>query len=278
MQRKHALDCRSLRHLFCAIAIAGGIICAATPTVSAWQNDIKVSVAGISIARPKPNDEYGQSLVMGRSPGVEVHLRIESPTLHIIKVGESKGKTPKFTVVGGKALSAGERFSDFGFFSQIEEGGKAVTIPFSAAEIPPAGTGKLQVQGEIILTTGADPSTAEQKIVLKAGQKVTLGTIACEIEEVSEDSFGDAGTIVNFKSTQSLEMLQELAFVDEAGKEIESSGAGTSSFGFGGDMTYNTSYRLAGKPENVVAKVKFFKSTKDIPVKIDRTISLGLDD
>ncbi len=278
MRCKHNPIHQHLTHLYFVLAIACGILCSTATTANAWQTDVKVTVAGISIARPKPNDEYGQSLVMGRSPGVEVHLRFESPTLHIIKVGESKGKTPKLSVSGGKELSSGERFSDFGFFSQIDEDGKAVTIPFSAAEVPPSGTAKLQIQGEIILTAGADPTSAEQKILLKAGQKVTLGTIACEIEEVSEDSFGDAGTIVNFKSKQSLEMLQELTFADAAGKEIESSSAGTSSFGFGGDMTYNTSYRLAGKPENVVAKVKFFKSTKDIPVKVDRTISLGLDD
>lgn len=245
----------------------------------AWQNGTQVTIAGLSIARPKANDQFGMSQVMGRNAGIEVHLRIETSDLHIIKVAENKDKTPAISVAGGKTLAAGDRFSDIGFFSQVDEDGKAVTIPINASELPPAGTAKLQIKGEIILTTGSDPATAEQKFALKAGEMVQLGKINCELEEVNEDSFGDeSATIINFKSSESLSTLQEVKFFDAAGNEIESSPAGTSSFGFGGDMTYNTNYRLVGKPTEVVAKIKYFKSTKDVPIKIDRTFGVGLDD
>ncbi|HMO15752.1 MAG TPA: hypothetical protein PKD64_08770 [Pirellulaceae bacterium] len=235
--------------------------------------DVQASVIGIAINKPDPNSEYGQSLVFGRAAGVEVHLQVGTESMHIIAL-EAEGPGVGIEVPEGKKLEA-SRFSDISFGAQIDENGKSVRFSISSPEMPPTGTTKLLVKGSVVLLVGENPANAEQAFELKAGAKGKLGAIDVEIEEVGEDSFGEEGLTVSFKSTESLDTLKALRFFDEKGTEIESSPAGRYSFGFGNSKNHNTSYRLAGKHSKIQAKVEYFRETKKVNVPIEQEVTFG---
>ncbi len=236
-----------------------------------------VKAIGLSITLPDPDNEFGQSFVMGRSAGVEITLLVEDKDKFVISViDEGNDKTELKISADGKTLENKQDFSRIGFMSNISPDGHRVSLPAMASEVPPPGTKSLHVDGTIAILVGSDSKKETVAFKPVVDEKVKLGGIETKIASVEEQNFGEPMTVVNFESQQSLDTIQTIKFLDAEGKELQSSSGGSSSFGFGGQTTYSRSYQIAGSPKSLSAELTYFGSTKvaKIPVKFD--FGLGL--
>jgi hypothetical protein len=248
-------------------------------TGSSLAQDSKTTVkaVGLSITLPDPDNEFGQSFVMGRAAGVEVTLMVEDKNLFFLAVvDEGKDKTELKISVDGKPLENKQDFSRIGFMSNISPDGHRVTLPVNASEIPPAGTKELEVSGTIGIMVGSDSKKEKVSFKPVVDEKVKLGGIETKIASVEEQNFGEPTTVITFESQKSLDTIQSIKFLDEAGKEIQSSSGGSSSFGFGGQTTYSRAYQIAGSPKTLSAEIAYFGSNKTIKVPVDCRLDLGI--
>lgn len=246
------------------------------PLLSGLQSPPKAEIVGISVTRPAPESEFGGSMVPGRSPGVEVHLRIEDPKAFFISAGSEdqagEGKPAIFDSTG-KEFPAG---MSFGFNTSISEDGHAVTFPVSTPELPSSGASGLHVRGTVVLIAGRDSVTEETALTLTPGTEIRLGGVAAKLSTVEDNSFGEEGLMLGFESSKPFDAIQELVFLDEKGTVLESGSAGSGSFGFNDQMTYSRNYALVAKPEKVTLRVRYFKATEAVKIPVDLPVTLSL--
>ncbi len=244
-----------------------------TPSPSEAQDpSAKVSVVGLSLTLKDDDNIYS-----GPS-GVEVKLKIAGVTQRILKVAQEEDEASSISITtnDGKVLKNENAFSNSGFMANIAENGLSVTYPVSVSELPPSGTTSLKVKGNVKLIIGDDIQTMEAKFEPKVDTKVTLGAVETVIGSV-EKSFDEQGIVVEFKSKKSMESIAEIEFLDENGKQLESSSAGTSSFSFGGGSETSSYYQLNAIPKSLTAKVKYYRSTRELSVPVNVELDLGLE-
>ncbi len=251
-----------------ALALTWLGLSALNPGVSkAQESSITASVVGLTVNKNDDDDVYS-------GPNkVEVKLKFAGVAQRILKVEEDAAKPFSMTTNAGKVLK-GENMNA-GFMANIAEDGRSVTYPVSASELPPSGTTSLAIKGNVKLTIGDDLVTQDSKFEPKMDSKVTLGTVKTVIGNI-EKSFDEKGLVIEFKSKKSFESIAEIEFVDENGKPVESSSAGSSSFSFGDSAENSSFYEVSGAPKSLTAKVKFYRSTKAVSVPVDVELDLGL--
>ncbi|HMP78274.1 MAG TPA: hypothetical protein PKD54_02370 [Pirellulaceae bacterium] len=232
------------------------------------------------MAKLDPESEYGWSIVQGRNPGTEVHIRLSARGNTILSLGSADargGDQPRLMTVEGQALKPPRGGADFDFFSQISEDGQHCVFPLRSEELPPAGANQLKMAGKVKLTTGMDLQTKRVKMDVVKDAKVEVGEIRLTLSEVEDDMFGENAWLLTFQSSQSLATIKEIKFFSDGGAEIESSSAGSHSFGFGNQMTYGRSFRVMGKPASLQVEVRYYASTKEVEVPLEMTFELNLN-
>lgn len=245
--------------------------------VLAQESTAVVKAVGLSVNLPDPNSEYGGSYSMGRPSGIEVMVLAEDPKMFFISVvDDGPEKTALEISANGKKLKNEQGFSNFGFMSRISDNGHYVVVPVSATQVPPAGANSVKVTGKLILKTGADEKKEKVKFNVAVDESVKLGSVTTKITSVEEYNFGEATTNITFETNQSLDVISNIKFFDDQGKELESSSAGSSSFGFGDKMTYTRGFQIAGSPKNLNAEVTYFGSTRTVTVPVDLEVNLSL--
>lgn len=247
---------------------SGGTCQDATPTIKA---------VGMNIGLADPDSEYGGSYVLGRSAGIEITFMVEDKNSFFVSViDEGKEKSDLSLVVDGKKLDNTNSFSRIGFMSSISDNGQRVTVPVSATQLPPKGATSVKVTGKLVLMAGADEKTDKVSFKVAVGETVQLGPISTKISSVDEYDFGETVTNIAFETNQSMDVISSLKFLDENGKELETNSGGSSSFGFGDQMTYMRAFQVAGKPTALTAQVKYFGSTQTLTVPVDLDVDLSL--
>lgn len=241
------------------------------------QTGATVRVVALTVALPDPGSEYGGSYVLGRPAGVDVSIMVEDRNAFFLAVvDEGSEKTEVQLLAGGKPLENENRFSRLSFMSNISDNGQRVIVPISATELPPKGTTGLKAAGKLVLKVGDDEKVDKVAFKVAQGETVQLGPVAAKIASVESYDFGAAVTNVTFESTKPLDAISSIKFLDENGKEIETSPGGSSAFGFGDQMTYSRGFGVAGKPTSLTAEVKFFSKTRNVIVPIDVEVDLSL--
>jgi hypothetical protein len=248
------------------------------PQVLGQESLPKVRAVGLSLAVVDPDNEFGNSYVMGRQAGIEVVLMANDPQAFFVAVvDQGKEKTVLDLIADGKKLKDERGFSSIGFMSNISENGQRVTVPVTATQLPPKGTRSLKVSGTLVLRAGSEVKTDKSNFKVAEGESVKLGPVAARISGVEEYDFEGPMTTISFESNQSLEAISGLKFFLRDGKELESTSGGSSSYGFGDEMTYGRAFQIPGRPTELTVEVTYFGSTKTlaIPVDIDVDLSLG---
>ncbi len=257
--------------------LIGLLVFGVAPRASAVQSQPAVDVVGVSVSLPDPDNEYGQSLVPGRSPGVEVHVRVQDKSKTFIGVVDAENNPEAVTALhdgSGNAMAAGSSFGGFG--NNISEDGHSVTVQVSSSDVPPAGSNSLQVKGTVILLAGADEKTEDAALTLATDSTVKLGGIEAKVTQA--DAGGDEDSCwFGLEANKSFDTIAEFKFLDAAGKELEGQSMGDSSFGFGDEMTYQKNFSVAAKPgSKITVRIRYFKSTEEVKIPIDLAVSLGL--
>ncbi len=236
-----------------------------------------VKIVGLSVNLPDPNSKFGGSYVLGRPEGIEVTVMAEDSSAFFISVIDAgREKTELQVSADGKKLTNERAFGNIGFMSNISEDGRRVVVPVSATQVPPKGTKSLKVVGKLFLKAGADEKKEKVNFKVASGESVKLGPITTKISSVEDSNFGEPTTNITFETNQSLDVISGLKFLDGQGKELESSSAGSSSFGFGNQMTYSRGYQVQGKPRTLTVEVTYFASTRTISLPVDIEVDLGL--
>lgn len=236
-----------------------------------------IKVVGLSVNLPDPTNKFGGSYVLGRREGIEVTVMVEDANAFFISVmDEGKEKTELQVSADGEKLTNESGFGGNAFMSNISDDGRRVVVPVSATQLPPEGTKSLKVAGRLFLKAGADEKKEMVKMKVAAGETVKLGPITTKISSVEDSNFGESMTNITFETNQSLDVISGLKFLDAQGKEIKSSATGSSSFGFGNQVTHSRGYQLQGQPKTLTVEVTYFGSTRTISIPVDMDVTLSL--
>jgi len=258
-----------------------GIVVLLTPiassVASAQEPKPEIKAVGLSVNLEDPDNEYGGSYSLGRPAGVEVMIMAQDPKSFFLSViDDGEQKTALELSANGKKLKNEQGFSNIGFMSRISDNGRYVVVPVSATEVPAAGVHSLKVSGKLVLKAGSDEKKEKVKFKVAVDEKVKLGPVTTKISSVEEQNFGEPTTNIAFETNQPLDVIASVKFFDEQGKALEASPSGSSSFGFGDEMTYTRNFQIAGSHKSLNAEVAFFGSTRIVTIPVDLEVNLSL--
>lgn len=236
-----------------------------------------MKAVGLSVNLPDPDSEFGGSFSLGRQAGIEVILLAEDKkTFFIAVVDDGKEKTSLELSANGETLKNEQGFGNVGFMSRISEDGHRAVVPVSASQVPPPGTNTVKVSGRLVLKTGTEEKKDKVKFKVAVDEQVKLGPATTKISAVEAYDFGEPTTSITFETNQALDVISAIKFFDEQGKELEATPAGSSSFGFGDEMTYTRGFQVAGNPKSLSAEVTYFAATKLVTVPVDLEVNLSV--
>ena len=239
-------------------------------------------VVGLQIIREALGEEQNRLVPFNSfSAGTSLALAFESPTA-IIKFDEDASKLDSFTDGKGTDLltKAKGSFQNVGFgpFPKISEDGRLVLIEIVGGGVPAAGSTAIKAEGTLSLQTASQKKVVKsQPFDLVKGAAVKVGDIDLKLSRVEKPSFGDAALELEFETgNKAVTMLAGVKFLDPAGKELQSSSAGSSSMGFGNKYTYGRSFTLekpvAGK---VVLQFEVWTDLAEKKVPFSVTAGVG---
>lgn len=265
------------RRLVCLFAA----LLACSPAV-ARADGPAADVVGVAVAAPTP-DGKGQSAVFGRRPGVEITV-IATGNLKVLAYDPASSKLSSFVDDKGTDLSKTEGWGDLPWLSPFYSGSSSSADepepPFSfsivSSVMPAKGATTLTLDATIGLITGTDLKTDETKdVALTKGTKLKLGNIDVELSDVGK-SYDEKQTTLAFSTSSRLDAIQSVEFVDAAGKPIPSDENGRSTMSMNGDSTYSISYAVPHGTTKATLRVKYYATSKVVPLTIKRTIGVGL--
>ncbi len=269
------------------LVVAGAAVIVPAPaqnTSDAKANDdVTLQVAGLSVARARPNDEYNRSMAFGLPTGTAVHFAIDGGTRYFIEMDKDNSQLKTFTDDKGTVLAKPSKASAFGnkwmpFSPNISDDGNQVFFSVRSKELPADGAKTLTVKGSFTLLAGKDEKTAENQFTLADDEKVKLGTIDATLENVKKSSFGRTKAALTFKSNSSFAAIRSIVFHDAEGNEVKARRMGNYSSGIGGKKTYGLSFGLEEdlRDKKITVKVTYFNEVENVVIDLDETVTLGL--
>ena len=233
-----------------------------------------LEIAGLGISKKDPKSQFGQGLSPMKSPGLEVDIYFQLPEQTVLSLDQKQSKVT-ITTDQGTELSLAEMFD--GYF-QMRPGEDASTgvISIKSDELPDKKVNRLKLDGTLVLNVGRDLKTTESDLKLAEGTKIKLGTIDATVGQVGEAYNEPFKQSVELSSKKAFDSLAKIEFLDNKGNVIESGEGGSSSFGFGDDMTYSRTWQIASDAKAVKVKVSYHASSEAIKVPCKLEFGLGL--
>jgi hypothetical protein len=238
----------------------------------------QVTIAGLSVARPREGDKFGRSMAFGMNAGTHVSVVIHMGGRNILDVDNDASKLRKFADDKGTVLVKPGTDADewLGSFAHVADDGRSCAPTLTADKLPAAGAGRLHIDATLAVVCAENPKKVSTEMKLEKGQKVKLGPVEAEVKDIRERKFGDLKHQVTLSGTQSFAAIRKLAFLDADGKEIESKSAGGSRMTFGNRTSYSRSYALASLPDEVTFKIEYWQKIETVPVVVKADVGLGL--
>ena len=275
-----------------AIAYAAAVLAAAVG-VSFWtaggtagaapqddKNQPKVSIAGFSVARPRPDDKFNRAMAFGMQAGTRVSVHVALPGREIIDLDDDASTLAEFTDDKGTVLakpgSGGGFRSWLGHFAHVAEDRQSLTPDIHTRELPAKGATRLTLDATLAVVCGADPKTATVQAALSQGMAVKLGSVPTTISDVKVLTHGDRKLLVTFRSSQSFDPIRRLVFVGPDGKEHVAEPAGSTESSAGSRSVHTQSYGLAKKLDKATIKVDYFGAVETVKVPVKLNVTMGL--
>ena len=260
-------------------------------------------VVGLSVVKPDPQSKFGQSAVLGRQAGVEIHFRLAAPDRFVVTIDVDPKKPFSVTDHRGKLLSTDDDNRSLGFFAEIHSDGHGCRWVVKAAQIPPADATHLRLQGNLLLICGVQPKTVSGSVPLKQGQQFQLGQIPVTITRVGKPQppvmFGQLVQMfpaqqddfkwgVRFETTHAdrFKSIRDLKFLDSDGRPIKSRWRGSGDVciiapidpatGVAHDRGYYVEYELATQVSQLRYRATCFQKLETETVPVDTKVGLGL--
>ncbi|MFO0976367.1 MAG: hypothetical protein U0996_08205 [Planctomycetaceae bacterium] len=238
------------------------------------QDKSHIEIAGLSVGKKDPDSEFGQGLSMMRQPGLEVDVFFKLPGKTVLSIDDKKSAVVLSTA-DGKELPLEEMF-DSNYRLQLREEPSAGTISLKTGMLPDKKTSSLKLEGTFVFNVGSDLKTTDVELKLAQDSKVKFGPVDATVSQVGE-GFGDPfKQSFELSSKNSFESVAKVEFLDAKGDVIESAGAGSGSFGFGGDVTYSQSWQIASDAKAVKARISWFNKSESVKLPCRLEFGLGL--
>lgn len=257
--------------LFRIMLVAALPICS-IPCIA--QDTVKQEVVGLSFMKVDPESDFGQAFVLGHEGGTKVYVNVSIADSKILSIKSAKKSNISLTTDSGKKLKIDPN-ADIGFYSNISDEGTSVVVPVAAKELPPEGTKSISVEAKVVLVMGDDLKDEQIELKLEEDAEFDFNGNKIKVAGI-EDGFQEDQKMVNFETNSSLDTIQKISFVTSDGKTVEAEPAGSSSFGFDDNMTYNYNFAFEGDPSKITgAKVKFYAKTVEKEVELNHSVTLG---
>ncbi len=241
-----------------------------------------VELVGLAISKPVDSSSGLMSTGMMVSAGTALTFIIPSGERHFVGFDSKASQITKCLDDQGNDLNAsqdgGSSFGSFGpFNASVSEDGKMCQIAASVPGVPAHGAMKINFEATVAILCGADEKTEEQKdVALEAGSEITVGPVPLKVESAQPEDFGDTKFAITLNSSQPRDAIKSLEFVGADGEVIEHQSMGGGSFGFGDEMTYQTSFGLKKAVDKVTVRITYYSKveTYTVPVKIETGVGL----
>jgi hypothetical protein len=247
-------------------------------------NGLTVEVIGLAINK-EPRKAKGKTVeggftMMGsNSPGTRVRLHVAQAPGEIVGLDEQASEIGALRDDKGTNLAV-EKQRNFGFgpfnLDQQEDKQTAI-VEISQPGVPVAGATKINLKGRLVLNVGAGEKIVEQKnVALKKGSSITVGPSPLKISDLGTNGFGDTKVTITLETSQPLDAIKEIAFVDASGQEIKQENLGSGSFGVFGKTTYQRTIGLAKQVNSATVRIKQYEKIEPVAVPLELEIGVGL--
>jgi hypothetical protein len=238
------------------------------------QEKVKLQIAGFSVGQKDPSSDFGQGLSMMRQPGLEVDLHFHAPKETVLSL-DAKKTTIVLKQDDGTELPLEEMF-DGNFRLNLNEKPEKGVVSMRTLEIPAKGTKQIQLEGDLVLVVGRDLKTVDVEIALEEGKELKFGPLDATVGEIG-DAFGEPfKKTFQLSSKKPFDPIATIEFIDAKGEAVESSDAGSGSFGFGDDITYSRSWQIASDEKLIKARISYYTKTESLEVPCKLEFGLGL--
>ncbi len=238
------------------------------------QDKTHIEIAGLGVGQKDPDSEFGQGLSMMRQPGLSVDVFFKLPGKTVLSI-DSKKSAVVLSTNDGTELPL-EEMLDSNYSLQLREEPSAGTISLKTAMLPGKKTSSLKLEGTFVFNVGADLKTADVEVMLVQDSKVKFGPVDATVSQVGE-GFGDPyKKSFELSSKKSFETIAKVEFLDAKGNVIESTGAGSGSFGFDDEVTYSQSWQVASDAKAVKARISYFNKSESVKLPCKLEFGLGL--
>ena len=142
--------------------------------------------------------------------------------------------------------------------------------------VPAKGAGKITLKAKLAIKCGSGEKTHTEKVALKAGTQIKFPPAPMKVNSVKGESWGSMKMTFTITSDKPTESIKKIVFLGADGKEIKHSQLGRGRSGFGGKMTYETSYGLAKKVDSITLKITYYTKVESVAVPVDLSLGVGL--
>ncbi len=153
----------------------------------------------------------------------------------------------------------------------MNEGGASGTIQFVSEKAPGKETQKLSLVGTFVLIIGKEMKTEVKELQVTEGSKVKLGPLEATVS--SRIDAGDpTGQLIQLSTSVPIDAISKIEFVDSKGAVIQSSPAGSGSYG----TVYQNSYYVESQSKTLNIRVSYFQKTERVKLPANFHFGLGL--
>lgn len=213
-------------------------------------------------------------------PGLELQVAVKVPGKPILAVDAAKSRIIKFVDDTGTDLKAG---APTGFFSWVsmsnafrDEPVDSVLLDITTKTLPGKKSHRIEIEAIVALISASGTQDKQEKVALEKDIKIACAPIPLTLGSVETSSFGGSALKVQFASSQRMDAIKEILFLDKSGKQIDAKSMGTGSFGFGGKKTYTRTFGLPKKMASVTVKIVSYAKMETIEVPVKLSMGLGL--
>lgn len=257
-----------------AVKIVFVLVILGTVLSPSAQAEVAAKAVGLSIAMKDPDSQYNGAYAMGMQPGVKLAVMVQSTDRKIVNVEVNPNQPPQISA-DGESLSGND---DHMFSPNLSDDGLRAILDVNTKKLPPKGTAKLSVTGELLVSTGGKTEESKVEAKLAKGTKFKLAGINVEVTDAGNPDWGDEPLSVTLQTSDpgGFDKMKELVFLDEAGKPIKAQTGGTMTMNFGRSRSVAIDYRLGKKVEKATLKAETYTDleTKPLPLKLE--VGLGL--
>ncbi|HDY66088.1 MAG TPA: hypothetical protein ENH84_07660 [Phycisphaerae bacterium] len=292
---------RRILPIFLIAALVSGLIyaplCRAQDETGTKPQDpeVKVEVVGLSIAKGDPNDKFDRSVVRGLPRGTALHFAITDKTRFFTRFEKESAKIELFTDQKGTDLLKPSALNKakMGLLPSVSDDHHTAMFSMTAPQTPAPGAKEIHFRGKVVVETGVDEKTEEQKrLLLKEGSEITVGPCLFKIKNIQ--AFGENNLQITLTSDKSHSAIKTIEFIGADGKKIKTRKTGQSSVGWDKNKTYDLYYSLTKEKEKgpkdktapkgaekmmselVTVRITYFTKVDKLEVPIDVKVGLGL--